>query len=197
MAYGIFNVGGGASNFDLDALAGSLIADCVTASLATADDVEIATRDGKPIFAYAIRARPECGYEQAIASAVAGVVRMVESWRGENLTQIYSLAADIIRGDVSAPLLAVNGELLCCANGEVILSHMVRENNGDYANSIAAKAVLELSATVERYQAQNLAAIQDLVVGLMSGQFAAQMADTQGTGITSQFGEPVVAVKKV
>ena len=49
MGYGGFNTGGGASSYDLDRLAASIISGHVSAPLTTADGIVIATRDGEEI----------------------------------------------------------------------------------------------------------------------------------------------------
>lgn len=112
MAYGVFNVGGGASNYDLDMLAGNLIAGHVEAPLVTSNGDEIAARDGTPIIAYAVRARPENDNETSLTSAVAGLVRAMEMNQGECLSELYGLMASVISGVVYAPLLTADGQEL-------------------------------------------------------------------------------------
>ncbi len=93
MAYGGFNTGSGASSYDLDRLAAEIIGGQVSAPLMTADGVIIATRNDDEIMAY---------YSRAVE--LQEIYAAISAAKEEFLTGMYNLAADIIRGKVSAPL---------------------------------------------------------------------------------------------
>ena len=301
MAYGAFNTGSGASTYDLDLLAAGVINGCVNAPLTTTDEVVIATRNGKQIVAYTVRPQKKSDDDLAVTNVVAGLVRMVEAFRSEALVERRTLAADIIRGIISAPLMTADENLICLsggepllayqvdedeksytdktvkkaiaelfatvewylaridadeksytdraiaelsviveqyqaqnvatmqtleterqilaadimrgtvsaplltksgmqiflANGEQLFAYQVREDEKSYADMAIMKNFAELSATVERYQAQNLAVMQSLITGLMSGQLAVPMANNEGTVVITPSGVNITAVKNL
>ncbi len=197
MAYGAFNTGSGASTYDLDLLAAGVINGCVNAPLTTTDEDVIATRNGKQIVAYTARLQKKSDDDSAVTSAVAGLVRMIEAFRSEALVERRTLAADIIRGIVSAPLMTADENLICLTNGEPLFAYQVREDEKSYADMAIMKTFAELSATVEQYQVQNLAAMQSLITGLMSGQLAIPMANGEGTAVITRKGVDIAAVKNL
>ncbi|MBQ6554127.1 MAG: hypothetical protein IJL89_02735 [Firmicutes bacterium] len=196
MAYGAFNAGSGASTYDLDMLAGRIISGSVEAPLTAANGSAIATQDGGQILAYAVPPKQACG-DEAVAFAVAGMVRMIEIFRNEYLAERSTLAADIIRGIVSAPLTTVDNNPICLSGGEPLLAYRVEEDHNYYADMAVKKAFEELSATVERYQSLNLSVMQTLIAGIMSGQVAVQLADSGGTAVITRNGADITAVKKL
>ncbi len=121
MGYGGFNTGGGASSYDLDRLAASIINGHVSAPLTTADGIGIATRIGEEIGAHYSR-----------SAELAEIMQRMEAYREECMRNQYSLAADIIRGDVSAPLLTVDGEPIQDGYENLIFAHRVREDDRAY-----------------------------------------------------------------
>ena len=275
MAYGAFNAGSGASTYDLDLLAAGVINGCVNAPLTTTDEVVIVTRNGKEIVAYTSRLQEKSNDDSAVTPAVAGLVRMIETFHSETLAERRTLAADILRGTVSAPLMTVdenqiclrggepllayqvdedeksytdkaiakavaelmttcdwyqaqnvvamqtlvterqilaadimrgtvsaplltkNGTQICLTNGEQLIAYQVRDDEKSYADMVIMKNFAELSATVERYQAQNLAAMQSLITSLMSGQLAVPMANNDGTVVITHKGIDITAVKNL
>ena len=162
MAYGAFNTGSGASTYDLDLLAAGVINGCVNAPLTTTDEVVIATRNGKQIVAYTARPQEKSDYDLVVANVVAGLVRMLERFRTEALVERRTLAADVIRGIVSAPLMTADENQICLSGGEPLLAYQVDEDEKSYTDQAIAKAVVELMTTGDWYQAQNLAAMQVL-----------------------------------
>ena len=136
--------------------------------------------------------------------AVARLSAVVEQYQAQNVatmqtleTERQILAADIMRGTVSAPLLTKSGVQICLTNGEQLFAYQVREDEKSYADMLVMKNIAELSATVERYQAQNLAVMQSLVTGLMSGQLAVPMANNEGTAVITPSGVNITAVKNL
>ncbi len=80
MAYGSFNAGSGASTYDLDMLAAEVISGNIKAPLTTTNGTSIVTQNGEQIAACAIRQK-HTHDDAAVAFAVAGVVRMIETFR--------------------------------------------------------------------------------------------------------------------
>lgn len=115
MAYGGFNAGSGASIYDLNLLAAGVISGHISAPLTTADGVSIATSSGDEIEAYFAPVEQKRD-DSAIASAVAGVVRIIEANKQERLNEIYEITANLIRGTVVVPLFTANGEQICDRN---------------------------------------------------------------------------------
>ena len=274
MAYGAFNVGSGASTYDLDMLAAEVINGCVNTPLTTADGIAIAAQNGKQIVAHALRSE-QTHDDTEIPSVVAGLVHMIETvrdksfaeknvlaagiirgvvpvqlmtadgnpicisggkpllayrvkedqksytdkaiikaiaefyatmewYQAQNLammqtlvTERYMLAADIMRGVVSAPLITRDGNLIYLSNDEPLFACRVEEDEKSYADMAVTKAFAELSATVERYQAQNLAAMQALIASLVSGQLFVSMTNTEGTAVITHSGADIAAVKNL
>lgn len=126
MGYGGFNTGGGASSYDLDRLAASIISGHVSAPLTTADGIVIATRDGDEIGAWYSRSAELQGVYEEISAVVAEITREMEAIREECLWNQYALAADLIRGDVSAPLATAEGKPIQNRNGDLLFAHQVK-----------------------------------------------------------------------
>lgn len=196
MAYGAFNVGSGASTYDINLLAAGAISGKASAPLATVGGMAIATQDGREIAAHVSRSDGE-QEDAAIASATAGIVRWMESVRSEEADKRYKLAADIIRGTVSAPLLTASGNTLHDQEGNLLFAYLVRDDEKAYSDRAVKEAFAELSATVERYQAQNIVAIQSLITGIVSGRFPVPLANDDGTGIMADSGVNIAAVKNL
>ena len=196
MGYGGFGTGSGASTYDLDRLAAGVISGHVSAPLTAADGMKIATRSGEEIVAYISRVNPQ-KTDAALSSAVAGIVRVIETDRAEYNSERYNLAADIIRGTVSAPLTTASGFPIQDRGGNLLFAYRVRDDGRAYADRAIAQAFGELSATVERYQAQNMAAIQSLIAGIISGQFSVPLTNVAGTVITADNGVSLAAVKNL
>ena len=131
MAYGELNTGS-TGLYDIDRLAASVISGHVSAPLTTADGIGIATRDGDEIGAFFSREAELQGIRAEIAAVVAEITQRMEAYREECLRDLYSLAADIIRGDVSAPLLTVEGKPIQDGYGNLIFAHRVREDDRAY-----------------------------------------------------------------
>ena len=74
-----------------------------------ADGIGITTRDGDEIGAWYSRLAELQGIQAEIAAVVAEIDQRMEACREELLLSQYSLAADIFRGYVSAPLATANG----------------------------------------------------------------------------------------
>ncbi len=111
MGYGGFDVGSGASSYDLDRLAAEIISGDVNAPLTTNNGEELFSRDGVAITAYAVRS-DTLKDESVITAAVAGLMRAVDANQAECLTMIYAILASIISGVVYAPLLTADGKQL-------------------------------------------------------------------------------------
>ena len=175
MGYGGFNTGGGASSYDLDRLAASIISGHVSAPLTTADGIVIATRDGEEIGAFFSREAEFQGIRAEIAAVMAEITQRMDMYREECLWRQYSLAADIIRGDVSAPLATAEGKPIQDRYGNFVFAHRVREDDRAYADT----------------------AIQSLIREIFSGQLSVPLANSAGTGITDCSGTSIVAVKNL
>lgn len=133
MAYGGgFNPGRGASSYDLDRLAASVISGNVSAPLMTAEGIRIATRDGDEIGACYSRSAELHRIHEEISAVAAEISQRIEAYREELLWSQYSLAADIIRGDVSAPLLTDERNPIQDGYGNMIFAHRVREDEREY-----------------------------------------------------------------
>ena len=179
MGYGGFNTGGGASSYDLDRLAASIISGHVSAPLTTADGIVIATRDGEEIGAHFSRSAELQGIRAEIAAVVAEITQQMEAYREECLWRQYSLAADIIRGDVSAPLATAEGKPIQDRYGNLVFAHRVREDDRAYADAAIA------------------AAVQPIIVGIISGQVSAPMETASGIGIMNDSGTSIAAIKNL
>ena len=162
MAYGTFSTGSGASTYDLDMLAAEFISGCVKAPLTTIDGTVIATQKGKQIVANTVQQK-QVHDDAALTSAVAGIVRMIEILHSEHLVDRYTLATNIIRGNVSAPLMTADGKQLRLSGGEPLLAHKIEEDEKSYTNMAIAKAFKELLTSLDWYYSQNFAAIQSII----------------------------------
>ena len=200
MAYGAFNAGSGASTYDLDLLAAGVINGCVNAPLTTTDEVVIVTRNGKEIVAYTSRLQEKSNDDSAVTPAVAGLVRMIETFHSETLAERRTLAADILRGTVSAPLMTVDENQICLRGGEPLLAYQVDEDEKSYTDKAIAKAVVELMTTGDWYQARNIAAMkildaerQNLAADVIRGTVSVPMMTRNGEPICLQNEEPLIA----
>ena len=175
-------------------LAAGVLRGEVCVPLCTTSGEKLYTTDGKELCAYSAPVTSADRLDVLITVAVTGLVRLIEEERNIRAQEDEELSAGILRGEVYTPLFAANGEALYATNGKRLYAYQIRDDWKAYADRAAAKAVAELSATVERYQAQNEAMMQAISVGIMSGQFAVQLAAQDGTGIMTTGGEPLAAV---
>ncbi len=180
MAYGGgFNPGSGASSYDLGRLAASVISGNVSAPLMTVDGIRISTDSGEEIGAFFSRSAELQGIYDEISAVTAEISQRMETIREECLWSQYALAADYIRGDVSAPLATAEGKPIQDSNGNLLFAHRVREDDRAYADAAIA------------------AAVQPIIVGIISGQVSAPMETASGIGIMNDSGTSIAAIKNL
>lgn len=105
-------------------------------------------------------------------------------------------AAEIINGNIKAPLTTTNNLGIATQSGEQIFAYVVREKQvrDDRALTSAVAGIVRM---MELYQAQDLAEIRSLVIGLVSGQLAIPLANVEGLNIFTQSGVNIMAVKNL
>lgn len=105
-------------------------------------------------------------------------------------------AAEIINGNIKAPLTTTNNLGIATQSGEQIFAYVVREKQvrDDRALTSAVAGIVRM---IELYQAQDLAEIRSLVIGLVSGQLAIPLANVEGLNIFTQSGVNIMAVKNL
>ena len=174
-----------------------IIRGLISVPLMTADGNLICLSNGKLLFAYRVKEDEKSYTNKAIAKVVAEFYTTLDWYQAKNLIAMSTLAGDIIRGNVSAPLTTNNGDLIYIDDNKPLLAYKVEEDEKSYAKKEVAKAFAELSATVERYQAQNLAAMQSLITSLFSGDFTTPLANVDGTAVITDSGVDIQAVKNL
>ena len=105
-------------------------------------------------------------------------------------------AAEIINGNIKAPLTTTNNLGIATQSGEQIFAYVVREKQvrDDRALTSAVAGIVRM---MELYQAQDLAEIRSLVIGLVSGQLVIPLANVEGLNIFTQSGVNIMAVKNL
>lgn len=121
MAYGAFSTGSGASTYDLDMQAAEIINGNIKAPLTTTNNLGIATQSGEQIFAYVVREK-QVRDDRALTSAVAGIVRMMELYQAQDLTEIRSLVIGLVSGQLVIPLANVEGLNIFTQSGVNIMA---------------------------------------------------------------------------
>ena len=115
---------------------------------------------------------------------------------GASTYDLDMLAAEVISGNIKTPLTTTNGTSIVTQNGEQIAACTVRQKHthDDAAVAFAVAGVVHL---MERYQAQNLADMQSLIMSLTSGQLVVPLADAEGTPMITRSGVSIMAVRKL
>ena len=115
---------------------------------------------------------------------------------GASTYDLDMMAAEVISGNVKAPLTTTNGLVIATQDGKQILAYAISQEQtcDDAAVTFATAGAVRL---IERYQAQYLADMQSLIMSLMSGQLVIPLADNRGTAIITRSGVNIMAVRKL
>ena len=105
-------------------------------------------------------------------------------------------AAEIINGNIKAPLTTTNNLGIATQSGEQIFAYVVREKQirDDTALTSAVAGIVRMA---EQYQAQNSDVIQSLITGMIFGQLIVPLTNSEGEDIATQNDINIAAIIKI